>query len=463
MNMKHQTKGNAWVGILLMIVLLSGLGLGLIADATMTVAQTKKAQQVVVAQALTDAGIEKAVWKINQNSNYIGENDIALATGTVDVAVSNIDANNKSVLVTAYVPSKSAPKQIRKIRATISAESNAENVSFHYGVQTGPKGITMTNNTAIFGNVYTSGAITGANHAMIYGDVISSGATGKIDNVTICTANADKTDCDTTKINRFAKAHTITGSTIYGDAYYQTISSTTVKGTSHPGSPDPASQNLPIDATTISNWETTAAAGGTINGYSLLNGASASLGPKKINGNFTIDNNAILTLTGAIWVTGNVTISNSSVIRLDPNVFGTNGSMIIADNPSDPANYGAITIGNGVHICGAVAVSDCQNNTIPAGNKSYLMLLSTNTGNVAINVGNGGNAVVYYATVGSITISNGSHVRALTGGGLSLINNSSIDYDTGLASTEFSDGPGGSWMLKQWQICKSDTSGQCNL
>jgi hypothetical protein len=448
-------RGNAWIGFLLLLIFVSVLSLSLINSMVVTLSQSRRSEQAAVSQAIADAGIDKALWKLNKTAGlYTGETNTDMTTGVLDITVTNIDANNKSVLATSYIPSKTSPKEVRKVRAKISAESSSDTVSFHYGIQTGPNGITMSNNSYVNGNVYSKGTLTGANNANIYGDVIMSGSTGKIQNITICTGNnaTNPTSCDTSKTSRVAKAHTITGSTIYGDAYYISISGSTVKRNSYPSSPDPADQNFPIDTATISDWETAAATGGTVNGYSLTNGASGSLGPKKINGDLTLSNNANLTVTGIIWVTGQINISNSSIVRLDPAVYAQNSGMIVADNPADRTTGGAINLANGIHICGAVTLTQCQNDSIPAGNKSYLMLLSTKTSGTAISVGNGGHAVVYYATDGNISISNNSHVRALTGGGLTLSNNAGIDYDSGLANAEFSTGPGGSWVIKEWQV-----------
>jgi hypothetical protein len=41
---------------------------------------------------------------------------------------------------------------------------------------------------------------------------------------------------------------------------------------------------------------------------------------------------------------------------------------------------------------------------------------------------------------------------SLVGKGLEMQPNGSLTYDGGLASSNFTDGPGGSWMLKEWQI-----------
>ncbi len=66
-NSKRTKSGNAWVGILLLMSFLITLGVALVSDAAITIAQSKRASQVLVAQALCDAGIEKALFKLNQS------------------------------------------------------------------------------------------------------------------------------------------------------------------------------------------------------------------------------------------------------------------------------------------------------------------------------------------------------------------------------------------------------------
>lgn len=56
-NILNNKAGSAWVGILLLLVLCSALAIALVSDSVQSINQSKRAEQVVVAQALTDAGI----------------------------------------------------------------------------------------------------------------------------------------------------------------------------------------------------------------------------------------------------------------------------------------------------------------------------------------------------------------------------------------------------------------------
>jgi hypothetical protein len=421
-------RGSAWAGVVILIFFIISVGLALTSDVTGTLAKAKRANQAVVAQTLAEAGIEKAVWKINQNSGYTGETNISLPTGTLDISVQTIDQTNKYIEATAYTPSKSDPKVTRKVRAKIFADLNSSSASFHYGVQVGGLGVEMSNNAKIFGNVYADGTIIGGNGSEITGDAFVSGSLNKIDGV---------------KIGSDARAHTIKDSSVGRDAYYTVLQNTSVARSKYPGSPDPAAVGTPLAQSTVDLWETWAAAGGTYSGNYVIDGVSAAVGPKKIDGDLVVTNGATLTITGVIWVTGNISFSNNAIIKLASN-YGPSSGMLIADSQTDKTNYGKANVSNNVNIQGS-------------GNpSSYVMIVATNTGstiaNPAIFAGNNSNAVVYYATTGIIEVANNASLRALSGGGLHLSNGAQISYDSGLANANFSGGPGGSWRVKEWQV-----------
>ncbi|MDD3480955.1 MAG: hypothetical protein PHW75_01870 [Patescibacteria group bacterium] len=432
MNIKTNKKGSAWIGILLLLAFVATLGLALLADSILTIAQSTRASQLLVAQALCDAGIEKAIWELNDDSGYSGETDINLETGIIDIAVAGT-SETKDVYVTSYVPvteNKVDARVKRTVRAKLTAENNEAGFAFHYGIQVGESGLSMSNNSQVIGNVYSGGSISGGNGAYIRGDVYVSATGGSIDNVRVgCPASLG----GTCPIAGDAHVDNINYCYIYGDAFYQNIDNTTVLGTEFPGSETPPSIDLPIDATTIDLWKSWAATGGTYSGNytQSANGVTVEMGPYKIDGDMTITNSSILELTGVLWVTGNVTFSNLAEIKLDPS-FGPNSGMIIVD--------GTITTQNNVEFSGS------------GDDASYIMLLSTSSVDPAINVYNNSSSVVYYAANGHIDVWNNARIKSLTAEGINLRNGAIVEYDTGLASSNFSAGPGGAWVLKEWQI-----------
>lgn len=225
-------------------------------------------------------------------------------------------------------------------------------------------------------------------------------------------------------------ANTISGLTITKDAYYQTISNTTVGGTSYPGSPDPPSQVFPISDANIADWKSQVDTPETTTVGDITNCVS-KLGPQKIVGNVTFNSNCNVTVKSPIWITGNLTINSNNTIQLDPS-YGSTSGVIVVD--------GVVTLGSNNQLNGTGVGS------------SLLMVLSTydsvaNNGASAIIVNNTGNNGVYYASKGIIEPGNHNNYKELTGWGIKLVNNSTINYETGLSSTLFSSGPSGSYSL----------------
>jgi Tfp pilus assembly protein PilX len=241
-------------------------------------------------------------------------------------------------------------------------------------------------------------------------------------------------------VNGTARANTLQSCTIGLHAYYQTISSCSVAGTKYPGTADSSQQVMPISQPQIDEWKSDAESGGIINGnYSRTNGQSATLGPIRINGNMTLDNNVTLDVTGPIWVKGNITIGNNVTVRVS-STLGNASSIIIADNPDNPTGSGRISLDNNVSVRG-------NNNT-----GSYLIVLSTKQDGAqnAFNLGNNVTSSstptsVFYASSGTMGLDNNAVAAQLTAYAISLSNNVIITYSSGLQDTNFSSGPGGSW------------------
>jgi len=214
---------------------------------------------------------------------------------------------------------------------------------------------------------------------------------------------------------------------------------TTIRGTSCPNTycivSNPSPEPLPLSDGVVTDWKNVAAAGGELVGdFSLTNGAVGSLGPKKINGNFLLDNNAILTMTGTLWVTGTITISNGARLQLDSG-YGQNSGMVIAD--------GTIVVSNNATFVGA-------------GQGSFIMILTTrdDKNGVAITVDNNSTGVIYYAAKSRIQFANNATAKEATAWGINLSNNASITYDSGLANSTFTGGPGGGWSVTRgtWRM-----------
>ena len=147
--------------------------------------ENRLVNQKISARALAEAGVEKAIYCLNQNVgtncggtfgvNYVGESDIPLNDGEFTTTITTISGNTKSITSTGYIPNSSNPKNTVAIKT--QATINAETVTFNYGVQNGIGGLEMYNSSKIIGNIYSNGSIIGHNSAEITGDATVAGGT----------------------------------------------------------------------------------------------------------------------------------------------------------------------------------------------------------------------------------------------------------------------------------------------
>ncbi len=360
-----------------------------------------------------EAGANKAVWCLNQTvgtncggtfgSGYVGESNINMGNGTFTTTVSGTSTLKT---VTSVGTTPGGETKTVKIQ-TSTAPQTVTQSGFDFAVQATGGGVGLSNNAEVQnGPLYSAADVTCSNNAETERDVYVSRVGGKIDN------------CDNI---RDAYADRVLNSQVNRDAYYKNnpadISGSTVTGTKHPNSSTPAPRALP--SFDFNFWHQAAEAGGTISGnYTAPNGST--IGPKKINGNLTIDSTTV-TITGPVWVLGNVLLTNNSVLKLST-AFGPASGLILADKPSDMANSGTITISNNAVL---------ERSGIDG---SYIMFVSTNTktsdSSPAINVANNVDGGVFYAPNGSVTINNNGNAMAAAGYRVFLNNNATINYDS---------------------------------
>lgn len=243
------------------------------------------------------------------------------------------------------------------------------------------------------------------------------GLTGLIDGITVGSGGIGD-----------AYAHTVNNSTIAGNNYCQVGSGN--NKACNTSLPAPVQLPMPVSDQNIVDWETEALVGGVHSGNYLVDDDTDSLGPKKITGNLTIQNNADFTVTGTLWVTGNMLVDNNATVRLASN-YGTSEGVIIVD--------GTITISNNAVFEGS------------GSSGSYLMALSKSVSTNAISLANNGGSVILYAANGTINLSNNASAKSLNGKYINLNNNVNIIYDSGLVNSNFVSGPSGGWNIQSWQ------------
>lgn len=200
-----------------------------------------------------------------------------------------------------------------------------------------------------------------------------------------------------------------------------------ITGTAYPGA-----AILPLPVVDFESWKDLAKQGGTVGSVGVdYVPTPGNIGPKEILGNFRYTSNGTFTVKGPIYVHGNVTI-NGGHWNLDSALNDT-GTVIIAD--------GTISISGSAF----------------GSSSGYIAFVSTNTANTetspAINYqgSTNGEKVATFAPNGALTITGGAHIVAMMGKTL-YINGGEIEYEEGgLTISMPPGGPGGTWLIKEWQ------------
>ena len=229
------------------------------------------------------------------------------------------------------------------------------------------------------------------------------------------------------------RAHTVTGSTIAGSLYCQTGSGNNkVCNTSQP---DPANVGFPISQANIDEWKDSAEGGTSYpNASYVYDGVNITVGPAKFMGNVTLTNGSIMTLSGPVWILGTLDVSNNAIVKLATGYTASSG-MILANK---------INLGNNATLTGS------------GNSASYLLAIadhvSTSSSDLGVDISNNvaGKSIIYCPT-SYAGFSNNANAKEVIAYGLTLSNNSTVTYETGLASTTFTTGPSGSWDITSWK------------
>lgn len=331
---------------------------------------------------------------------------------------------------------------IRKSYAEMSIGAGS---AFNYGLQAGNGGITVANSSRIIGNVYSNGTVQGAGSAVVLGDIVSAGPTGLVADIhatgSIYANTIDHIDAD-------------------GDAYYNvqigTNAQNPVGGTRHTPWVVAATTSFPISTTTIQEWKDAVTDHGTViaatdpacsSGTYTID-TSISIGYLKVECNLNIKKtgaSTIVTLTGPIWVQGDLSFTQGPTIRVAPSL-GRRSVQFIVDNPSDRLTSSRVEIRNATDFTGS------------GDSRSYIMLMSLNesaeTGGTesAIDISQSANgAMIAYADSGLVEIGNGIDLREITAYQIDVAQNTDVYYEEGLSSLLFTSGPGGGYLLNDWQ------------
>jgi hypothetical protein len=317
--------------------------------------------------------------------------------------------------------------------------------SFNYGLQAGNGGITLANSSQIIGNVYSNGTVEGAGSAKVQGDIVSAGPSGLVKDIRA-----------TSSIFANTIDHIITDEDAHYNVQIGSNAQNPVGGVRYTPVTNQPVAPLPIDDAKITEWKDAIVNNGTMIAASdplCASGTytidtSISIGYLKVECNLDIrktGSGVTVTLTGPVWVQGNLSFTQGPVIRAASSL-GRRSVQFIADNPSNRLTSSKIEIRNSTQFYGS------------GDYRSFVMLLSmnnsaANSGTVkAIDVSQSANgALLVYTNEGLVDIGNGIHLKEVTGYKIKVAQNSTVRYETGLASLLFTSGPGGGYRLTDWQ------------
>ena len=187
---------------------------------------------------------------------------------------------------------------------------------------------------------------------------------------------------------------------------------------------------LPVSNSEINSWKSIIQTNGiSVSGNLTINNDQKTPRDMKVLGSVSVTSNATWTLQGNLWITGDISISNNAKIKLDPS-YGSSSGMIIVD--------GRIIISNN----GTVEGSGSQG--------SHIMLISNSTVSPQISLSSNVSSAILVAPTGRVAMSGNATAKSVIADSITINNNSSVNYETGLANTNFSLGPSGGWQLVNW-------------
>ncbi len=383
-----------------------------------------------------ESAVEDVVYRNVFGTFGVNNSESVTIGGVTAVATTVYDSVADEYLI---VGSATKGTSVRKAEAilTISAGS-----AFNYGLQAGNGGITLSNNSDIYGNVYSNGRVLGAGTATLFGDIISAGPTGRVEDITATGS---------------IFANTIDNIDAGLDAHYNVdVGSSNVAGTRFTPAPNQPVASLPISTTTVQEWKdaiedygtTIAASDPACSSGTYTIDTSMTIGYLKVECNLDIRKTGAgitITVDGPIWVMGNLSFSQGPTINAAASI-GRRSVQFIVDNPSNRLTSSRIEVRNSTNFNGS------------GDARSYVMLLSMNESSSlggldkAIDVAQSANGdVLVYSGFGLVDIGNNIDLREVTGYQINVANGSSVTYESGLASLLFTSGPGGGYTLADWR------------
>jgi hypothetical protein len=378
--------------------------------------------------------IHSLLWRITSDSGGIPTTD--LRHGFMDDSgVSTI--TNSFAWVNINLPTPLPVSAGQKLWLLLDAPTTASNDYWVWAMDSndsyngaGDFGASSSANWSNAGVVWTNLEADGADFAF---KTWLGGVNTRLENITVWKSVA-------------ANRVTGTGSgyaKVCGDAYYDTISDSSADflnsstapsssscpspwtaGAGYPGSTDQPFRPLPINDTVITQWEndvsttnTPPTPGSCPSGYTgwYCIMSNTTLGNVKINNSVYVDGAVTITLTGNVWVTGSIVFANAGAGKLQAASSLGAASVVLVVN-------GTISISNNYGFQGS------------GDPKSFVIIATSSNATPAITADNGSASLLLAAPNGQVDVMQNGTLNAAIGKTLHLFNNSTVTYNSNLAS-----------------------------
>jgi hypothetical protein len=392
-----------------------------------------------LAQFGADAGADKAMKQINEDSTWTGTGsevvlqDDSTAKITYEAVVSDQSSQRKLLTVTgrSYRSSSSAsPESFIKIIVDVKGVQSQS-----FSIITGVGGLELYNNSKVLGgDVFVNGSITMANSAQIGLETSPIDLQVAHQN---CPSPPDSTYPKLCASGENGQPISISNPAhIYGDVRANNQVST--DGLSNPGltaSSGVVPQPLPPHDRDAQK----AAASNELTGSEAsCSGGSSITWPAnlKITGNVSLSNSCDVTILGDVWITGNLTMSNTTEIIVSDTLGATRPNIMVDGQSTSISNSGEIVSNN--QNTGAQLISYWSNSSCSPDCSDVTgidLYNSRNTATISLNNSASGPHTIFYAKWSKVQISNSGQIGALVGQTITLSNSSAVTFGSSVGSS----------------------------
>jgi Tfp pilus assembly protein PilX len=416
---KPREKGAALFLSLLVGVVLLGMALPFLFKMTGRYHITEKSYKSLAALNLAEAGVERAIWELNYGniSSWSGSSASRTLTipnftasdgdviGDIAITVSDPAGNNPVIESTGSVPFVASANLSRTVCVVLQAGGAPP--TFDFGVF-GDKGATVDNNAYIDSYDSRLGAYGGSN-IHHNGDVGTNATTYASLNVGLTFDN-----------NAYIDGDAMTGYQSNPNSVIHQGNNSVITGQKAALSAPKAMPSVPEPT------------GLTYQGdYSLGDNGTGSLSQSSQYTNFTLSNNAVVTIVSnvTLYITGTFTLSNNAQFRINSGCgvtmyFGgtwniSNNALInnLTQDPTKLLMFGTDSFSGSKTFC---------NNTATYG-------------------------ALYFPKADVTLSNNGGIFGSVVANKIVQSNNAAIHYDEALGSLSTGFGSSGAYVVKSWQ------------